>query len=181
MDIFKVTRSLLVLYSSNLFRIHFDTLHTDDEAQVFDLLVVELAFLWFEVQACLLQCFQDPVDMFLVFFKSVGVNEGIIKICSAKSVEVGSENIVDEILEGGWGIGETKCHNQGLEKAISGSEGSLPFLPFHHSNEVIGPADVQFRKLLCPRQVHEGILHKGKWIAVLDCPLVNSPVVDNQL
>jgi hypothetical protein len=32
MDIFKVMRSLLVLYSGDLFRIHFDTLCTDDEA-----------------------------------------------------------------------------------------------------------------------------------------------------
>jgi hypothetical protein len=50
-------RSLLVLYSSDLFRIHFDTLHTDDKAQVFNLLVVKLAFLWFEVQAHLLEYF----------------------------------------------------------------------------------------------------------------------------
>jgi hypothetical protein len=141
---------------------------------------VELAFLWFEVQACLLECFQDPVDIFLVFFKSVGVNEGIIEICSAKLVEIGSENIIDEIFEGCQGIGETKWHNQELEKAISGLEGCLPFLPFCHSNEVIGPTDVQFHKPLCPRQVHEGVLHEGKWIAVLDCPLVNSLVVDNQ-
>jgi hypothetical protein len=151
MDIFKVTRSLPVLYSGDLFRIYFDTLHTDNEAQVFDLLAVELTFLWFEVQACLLECFQDPVDIFLVFFKSVGVNEHIIEIHSAKSVKIGSENIIDEILEGCRGIGETKWHNQGLEKAISGLEGSLPFLPFRYSNKVIGPADVQFRKPLCPR------------------------------
>jgi hypothetical protein len=88
--------------------------------------------------------------MFLVFFKSVGVNEGIIEVCSAKSVEIGSENVVDEILEGCWGIGETKWHNYGLEKAICGLEGGLQFLPFCHLNEVIGPANVQFRKLLCP-------------------------------
>jgi translation initiation factor IF-2 len=60
------------------------------------------------VQACLLEYFQDLVDMFLVFFKSVRVNEDIIEVCSAKSVEIGSENIIDEILEGCWGIGETK-------------------------------------------------------------------------
>jgi hypothetical protein len=80
--------------------------------------------------------------MFLVFFKSVRVNEGIIEVRSAKLVEIGSKNIIDEILEGCWGIGETKWHNQGLEKAISGLESGLPFLPFHHSNEVIGPTNV---------------------------------------
>jgi hypothetical protein len=173
-------RSLLVLYSSDLFRIHFDTLHTDDEAQVFDLLVVELTFLWFEVQACLFECFQDLVDMFLVFFKSIRVNEGIIEVYSIRSVKIGSKNVIDEILEGCWGIGENKWHNQGLEKAISSPEGGLLFLPFYHLNKVIGPMNVQFHKPLCPRQVYEGILHEGKWVAVLDCPLINSLVVDNQ-
>jgi hypothetical protein len=46
--------------------------------------------------------------MFLVFFKTVGVNKGIIEVCSAKSVKIGSKNVVDEILEGCWSIGETK-------------------------------------------------------------------------
>jgi hypothetical protein len=49
MDILKVMRSFPVLYGGDVFRIHFDTLCTDDEAQVFNLLAVELAFLWFEV------------------------------------------------------------------------------------------------------------------------------------
>jgi hypothetical protein len=118
--------------------------------------------------------------MFLVFFKSIAVNEGIIKVYSTKSVKIGSENIIDKMLEGYWGIGETKWHNQRLEKAISGLEGSLLFLPFCYLNEVIGPINVQFHKPHCPRQVHDGILHEGKWIAVLDYPLINSPVVDNQ-
>jgi hypothetical protein len=135
-------RSLPVPYSGNLFRIHFDTLCTDDEAQGYNLLAVELAFLWFEVQAYLFECFQDLVDIFLVFFKSVRVNEGIIEVCSTKSVEIGSKNIIDEILEGCWGIGKTKWHNQGLEKAISSLEGGLLFLPFRHLNEVIGPTNV---------------------------------------
>jgi hypothetical protein len=88
--------------------------------------------------------------MCLVFFKSVIVNKGIIEVYSIKSVEIGSKNIVDEILQGCWGIGKTKWYNQRLEKAISGLEGSLPFLPFCHSNEVIGPMNIQFHKLLCP-------------------------------
>jgi hypothetical protein len=173
-------RSLPILNSGDLFRIHLDTLHTDDETQVFDLLAVKLAFLWFEVQASLVKCFQDPVDMLLVFFKGIGINKGIVEVHSAKLIEIGSENIVDEVLKGCWSIGETKWHNQGFEKAVLGLEGSLPFLPFRHSDEVIGPVNIQFHKPFCPGQVHEGILHEGKWVTVLDSSLVNSSVIDNK-
>jgi hypothetical protein len=63
-------------------------------------------------------------------------------VCSAKSIEVGSKNIMDEILKCCWGIGETTWHNQRLKKAISGVEGGFPFLLFCHSDEVIGPSNV---------------------------------------
>jgi hypothetical protein len=128
--------------SGNLFWIHFDSFCTGDETQVFDFLVVKLTLLWFEVQASLLKSFQDQVDMFLVFFKSIRVNECVIKVCSTESIDVGSENIVDEILKCCQGIGKTKCHNQRFEKAVLGMEGSFPFLPFRHVDEVIGPSNV---------------------------------------
>jgi hypothetical protein len=57
-------------------------------------------------------------------------------------IKVGSENIIDEILKYCQGIGKTKWHNQRLEKAISGVEGSFPFLPFCHTDEVIGLSNV---------------------------------------
>jgi hypothetical protein len=48
-DIFEVARGLPILDSGNLFSIHFDSIYTNDEAQVFDFLAVELTHLWFEV------------------------------------------------------------------------------------------------------------------------------------
>jgi hypothetical protein len=122
--------------------IHFDTLHADDETQVFDFLAVILALLWFEVQASLLKSVQDQVDMFLVFFKSMRVNKDVIDVHSAKLIKVGSENIVDKILKSCRAIGETTWHDQRLKKAISGLEGSLPYLPIRHSDEVIGPVNI---------------------------------------
>jgi hypothetical protein len=105
MDIFKIIRSFPILNGGDLFGIYFDSLHTDNKAQVFDFLVVELILLWFEVQAGLLKSFQHQVDMFLVFFKSIRVNKYIIKVHSTKLIEVGSKNIIDEILKYCRGIG----------------------------------------------------------------------------
>jgi hypothetical protein len=59
-------------------------------------------------------------------------------------------------------------------------EGSLPFLPFCHADEIIGPSNIEFCEALCPGQVHEGILHEGKWVAIFDSSFMNSVVIDNQ-
>jgi hypothetical protein len=77
-----------------------------------------------------------------MFFKSIRVNEHVIKVYGTKLIKVRSKNIIDEILKYCQGIGKTKRHNQRLEKAVSGSEGGLPFLPFCHSDDVIGSLNV---------------------------------------
>jgi hypothetical protein len=69
---------------------------------------VKLTLLWFEVSASLLKSFGDQVDIFLVFFKCIRVNECVIKVHGAESIEVGSKNIIDKILKCCRGIGETK-------------------------------------------------------------------------
>jgi hypothetical protein len=110
-DIFEVARGFPVLDSGNLFCIHFDSFCTDDETQAFNFLVMELTLLQFEVQACLLKGLQDPVNMFLVFLKSIRVDLCIMKICSVESIKVGGKDIIDEILKYCQGIGKTKWHD----------------------------------------------------------------------
>jgi hypothetical protein len=107
-DISEVARGFPVLDSSNLFWIHFDSFCTDNETQVFDFLVMELTLLQFEVQACLLKGLQDLVDMFLVFLKSIRVDQCVVEICSVELIEVGGKDIIDEILKCSWGIGKTE-------------------------------------------------------------------------
>jgi hypothetical protein len=110
-DIFEVVRGFPVLDSGNLFWIHFDSFHTDDETQVFDFLVIEHTLLWFEVQACLLKGLLDPVDIFLVFLKSIRVDQCVVEICGAELIEVGGKDIIDETLKYCQGIGKTKWHD----------------------------------------------------------------------
>jgi hypothetical protein len=110
-DIFEVARGFPVLDSGNPFWIHFDSFRTDDETQVFDFLAMELTLLWFEVQACLLKGLQDSVDMFLVFLKSIRVDQCVVEICGAESIKVGGKDIIDELLKCCRGIGKTKWHD----------------------------------------------------------------------
>lgn len=46
-----------------------------------------------------------------MFFQSVAVDEDVVNECGAKYVQVLEQCVVTEVLEGGWGIGESKRHN----------------------------------------------------------------------
>jgi hypothetical protein len=58
------------------------------------------------------QCFQDFKDMVPVIIQVVTVDEDVVEVCSNKDIQVGSENIIDEVLETSWGIGLAKRHYQ---------------------------------------------------------------------
>jgi hypothetical protein len=72
---------------------------------------MELTLLQFEVQAYLLKGLQDPLDIFLVFLESITVDQYVIEICGVESIEVGGQNIIDEILKYRQGIGKAKWHD----------------------------------------------------------------------
>jgi hypothetical protein len=50
--------------------------------------------------------------MVLVIVQVVTIDKDIIKVCSDEDIEVGSEDIIDEVLETSWGIGQAKGHYQ---------------------------------------------------------------------
>jgi hypothetical protein len=80
--------------------------------------------------------------MFLVLLECIGVNKHVIKECSAESIKVGSENIIDEILKCCQGIGKTKWYHQRFKKAILGIEGSFLLLSFCYLDEVIYSSNI---------------------------------------
>jgi hypothetical protein len=50
--------------------------------------------------------------MVLVIIHIVAVNEDVVKVYSDEDIQVGSENIIDKVLETSWGIGQAKGHYQ---------------------------------------------------------------------
>jgi len=83
-----------------------------------------------------------------------------------------AEVVIDESLEIGRGVGESKGHDQGFEKAIAGPEGSLSLFPLCHANEVVGGTDVESGEELGTGQAHESFLDEGQWYRVIDGPFV---------
>jgi hypothetical protein len=47
-----------------------------------------------------------------VIVQVIAVDEDVVEVCSNKDIQVGSENIIDKVLETSWGIGQAKRHYQ---------------------------------------------------------------------
>jgi hypothetical protein len=43
-----------------------------------------------------------------VIVQVIAVDEDVVKVCSTKDIQVGSENIIDKVLETSWGIRQAK-------------------------------------------------------------------------
>jgi hypothetical protein len=80
--------------------------------------------------------------MVLVIVQVVTVDEDIVKVCSDKDSQVGLENIIDEVLETSWGIGQAKGYYQQLKQPISCPECCLPLLSFSYSDEIVSTSDI---------------------------------------
>jgi hypothetical protein len=93
-----------------------------------------------------------------VIVQVVAVDEDIIKVCSDKDIQVGSENIIDEVLETSWGIGQAKGHYQRLKQPIPCPECCLPLLSFGHSDKIVSTSDVQLHVVLRLLQLQESLV-----------------------
>jgi hypothetical protein len=83
-----------------------------------------------------------------VIVQVVAVDEDVVKVCSDEDIQVGSENIIDEVLETSWGIGQAKGHYQRHKQLIPCPERCLPLLSFGHSDEIVSASDIQLRVVL---------------------------------
>jgi hypothetical protein len=104
----------------------------DDHAQVSDFCSFEFALFDVEMEAGLLEGVQHSSDMNTVFFKRVAINEYVVDISRAEDVKERVEDFVNPGLESGWGVGQAKGHNKGLEKAVSRIKSSKPFVAVCH-------------------------------------------------
>ena len=72
-----------------------------------------------------LEDLEDLANVLGVFFVILAVNQDVINVNDYTNVEEGSEDILNESLECGWGIGESKGHDLILIMAILGMESCL--------------------------------------------------------
>ncbi|KAG5339239.1 hypothetical protein C0989_005058 [Termitomyces sp. Mn162] len=140
----------------------------DDQAEVLDPGLFELALLWLEVELVLAEAFQNKTSDSMVFLQHFGVDEDIIKVHAHYTLcnEV-PKDVVHHGLEGGWAVGETKEYNKWLEQSPVGPEGHLPLISLLNAHIVVTPLDIQFSEVSRTLKVVDELGDEEERVAIL--------------
>lgn len=82
-------------------------------------------------------------------FHVVAVNHDIIEVSCAKEVKVLARTVVDEVLEDGQGVGESKWHHGIFQGSVASAEGGFPFLSYCHSDLIVALTEIQLGEPFC--------------------------------
>ena len=102
--------------SCNLDQIHGDFVLRDNQTQVLNPLLVELALLQAEEEFVLLQDLQHPSDRLRVLFLCLGEDQDVVQIDHHNTFHYEVlEDVVHHGLEGGQTVSHSKEYHQGFE------------------------------------------------------------------
>ena len=108
----------------------------------------------------------------------LGEDEDIVKVDDHNSfVDNFFEDLIHETLEGCWRIGESKEHDCGFEEAAVGTECCFVLIALLDPDIVVSPPHVKFGEELGVLGGVNELLNQGKWVLVLDCPLIEASVI----
>lgn len=88
-----------------------------------------------------------------MLFLYTAVDQEIVAVCGAGQVEVLSQGIVNESLEGGRGASQFKLHDERVEEPECRAESGQMFLARIHADVVRGENDVNLREELHALQI----------------------------
>jgi hypothetical protein len=137
LQFFEVSRGWPSLDGFYLFGVGSYTLCRNDVAKILNAGFEKLTFGGFPIEPVFAQDVQDLSEVLSVVVVILAVYQDVVNVHDDAFVEEGVQNILDESLEGGRGIGETKGHDSILEVAIPGAESCLLDIIFMDSDLVI--------------------------------------------
>ena len=82
----------------------------------------------------LLESLENFLDMALVFFLRVRVDEYVIKVHQYSDIKQVAKDIIHEVLESGGCVGESKRHYAPFEGAVASLESCPPFVALSDSD-----------------------------------------------
>ena len=97
------------------------------------------------IEVMLSEASENFLDMALVFFFGVGVDEYVIEVYQNTNIEQVTKDIIHEALESGGCIGESERQYMPFEGAIASPESCLPFITLLDSDQMIGMPEVDFQ------------------------------------
>ena len=87
---------------------------------------------------------QDSDHYLLMMFDCVGIYQDVIHVDHHIAlIDEVLEDVIHHCLEGGWTIGETKEHDEGLKEASIHLNFGFPFIALFDSHIVISPMYIQ--------------------------------------
>ena len=89
------------------------------------------------------QSIQHLFDVPVVFRLISGVDEDVVQVYHAGTVNQASKGLVDIGLERCWGVRQTERHYVVLVMPVSGFESCLLFIPLPDLEPIIGVAKIQ--------------------------------------
>ena len=86
-------------------------------------------------------------------------------------------NEVHHGLKGGWRVCESKVHDSGVKKTVSGFERCFLLIAVADTDVVIPSADIEFCVYVCVTEVANEICDEGKRVLIPDCKCVDLSIV----
>jgi hypothetical protein len=124
---------------------------------------------------------EDLVDVLLMIGFVSTVDQDVVDVHNDTDVQEGFQDILNQGLESGWGIGESKGHDLELVMAIVGMECSLLDVILVDSNLVVSPSKVNLGEDGCSLKSVNQIINEGDGESVLLGDFVECMIIDAHL
>ena len=84
-----------------------------------------------------------------MFSNSFHEDQNVIKVhtYNAFSNQI-LEDVIHYLLEGRWGIGQSKKHYPGFKESLICMKGHLPFITIFHMHNIVSPSNIKFCEVL---------------------------------
>ncbi len=145
---------------------------------------MEKAFFQFEVEVVQLSDFQDIRDRSSVVVEvGVGGDSDVVHVDTdscPKWFMFENDIVIDVVhhgLEGCWQVRESKIHDRGLEKSVSGFKRCFLLISLADANIVVPPSDVEFCIYMCVAEVTNEVCDKREGVLIPNCEGVDLSVV----
>src|SRR5258708_21886935 len=159
--------------SVDLHWVHSDMVFQDDQSKVFDLLLLELAFLWLEKQPLPSEGSKDLADNLPVFGEGGGVDEDVIHVAyDFAMVNELMKDVVHHHLEHCRGVAQLEEHDSSFKQGLVILECGLSLIALLDLHVVEPPAEVEYGEELGTTEAGQDIRNEGEGVGVLDHDLI---------
>ena len=115
-----------------------------------------------------------------MLFFGLGINKDVIKENYHELVEVFHENLVHEVHEIGWGIGQTKGHHGVFKQTVTGGEGGLGNVCLSDHQLMVSCPKIDLGKDSGSVHLIEQILDLGKRILIFNGHVIQLAIIHTQ-